>query len=119
VPYTGLAMLHGSKSSAETVFNAEQSKKLYNLINANTTESLLSKIFKKSADTVAKNSNYSGSPNISLSINSPINITGGADKSTMAELDKYSEKLANKITQQITSAFSIRGKAIKPSFNSL
>ena len=32
VDYTGLAMLHGSKSSAETVFNATQSKELYDMV---------------------------------------------------------------------------------------
>lgn len=32
--YTGLAMVHGSRTRAETVFNASQSKKLLNLVEA-------------------------------------------------------------------------------------
>lgn len=121
VPYTGLAMLHGSSSSAENGFSAAQSKKLYDLINTNTTGSLLSNILKKSADSIgsiAKTVSYSSNPTISVSVDSPINITGATEKIS-EELDRYGEKLANKITQQITSAFSIRGKSIKASFNSL
>lgn len=32
VDYTGIAYVHGSKSAAEVVFNAEQAKKLYNIV---------------------------------------------------------------------------------------
>ena len=34
VDYTGVAMVHGSKTSAETVFNASQSKELYNMVKS-------------------------------------------------------------------------------------
>ena len=34
VDYTGIAAVHGSKSQAETVFNASQSKELYNMVKS-------------------------------------------------------------------------------------
>ena len=34
VDYTGMAMVHGSKTSAETVFNAAQSKELYSMVKS-------------------------------------------------------------------------------------
>ena len=36
VDYTGVAMVHGSKSRAETVFNASQSRELYDMVKSGT-----------------------------------------------------------------------------------
>lgn len=46
IDYTGLAMVHGSKSSSETAFNATDSKKLYDMVH--NTPNLIASIVKQS-----------------------------------------------------------------------
>ena len=45
VDYTGIAMLHGTKQRSETVFNANDSKKLYDLVHR--TPNLMADMYKQ------------------------------------------------------------------------
>ena len=80
--YTGLAMLHGTKNRAETIFNAADSRKLYNYVH-NTPDLIsaaMSGALKKSGvtSTVSIGS-------INVTANNPQEFTRGLDKT----LDKY------------------------------
>ena len=56
--YTGLAMLHGTKQKSETIFNANDSAKLYDMIHntPNLMADMVSKAVKISRPTIASNS---------------------------------------------------------------
>ena len=56
--YTGLAMLHGTKQKSETIFNANDSAKLYDMIHntPNLMADMVSKAVKISRPTIANNS---------------------------------------------------------------
>lgn len=56
--YTGLAMLHGTKQKSETIFNANDSAKLYDLVHntPNIMADMVSKAVKISRPTIANNS---------------------------------------------------------------
>lgn len=56
--YTGLAMLHGTKQKSETIFNANDSAKLYDMIHntPNIMADMVSKAVKISRPTIANNS---------------------------------------------------------------
>ena len=61
--YTGLAMLHGTKQKSETIFNANDSAKLYDMIHntPNLMADMVSKAVKISRPTIA-NSNTTNNP---------------------------------------------------------
>lgn len=100
--YTGLAMLHGSKSNPETIFNASDSKKLYDMIH--NTPSLIASVAKQagqiagfSPSNIKNNTNNS---NISVNIgqvvaNNPQELTRNLD----THLDSYFRR---KLTQGYT-----------------
>ena len=94
IDYTGLAMVHGSKSNPETVFNAADSKKLYDLVH--NTPNLIDSIVKRAGQissftpTTINNRNDTNSSNISVNIgqvvaNNPQELTRNLD----THLDSY------------------------------
>lgn len=100
--YTGIAMLHGRKNAPETIFNAKDSAKLYdmvhntpNLIANAMTEAQRLAGFKLNNNTNTNNSNV----NVSIGAiyaNNPTELTQGLDK----QLDQY---FKNKLTQNYTT----------------
>lgn len=65
--YTGLAMLHGTKQKAETIFNAQQSKELYNMVKTGSFGNLVAQKavegLTKSLTTTKSTSNFNNSRN--------------------------------------------------------
>lgn len=87
--YTGLAMLHGTKQQSETIFNANDSKKLYDMIH--NTPNLMADMVKKASRSIGftpvSNTN-SNSVNVHIGqvvANNPREFTQGLDR----ELDSY------------------------------
>ena len=100
--YTGIAMLHGSKSAPETIFNANDSAKLYEMVHntPNLMADMLNQATKLSGFKLNSNEN---SNNNSVSIgainvyaNNPTELTQGLDKT----LDRY---FRTKLTQSYTN----------------
>lgn len=96
--YTGLALLHGTSNKAETIFNANDSAKLYDLVH--NTPNLIASMAQQSFQTFSKlptiNSN-SNTSSINVSIgqivaNNPQELTRNLDKT----LDSY---FRQKLTQ--------------------
>ena len=97
VDYTGLAMMHGSKSNSETVFNASQSKKLYDFVRD--TPNLIASVARQagqitglSPSSIANNTN---SVNVNIGqivANNPQELTRNLD----THLDSYFRR---KLTQ--------------------
>ena len=91
VDYTGLAMVHGRKNAPETVFNANDSKKLYDMIH--NTPNLMADMMTKATKTAGFNlANTGNTSTSSVSIgainvyaNNPTELANGLDK----QLDKY------------------------------
>lgn len=98
VDYTGLAMLHGSKSNPETVFNAADSAKLYELVH--NTPNLIASLVQQSAQNLSKipslnSSSTNASINVSIGqivANNPQELTRNLD----THLDSYFRR---KLTQ--------------------
>lgn len=97
--YTGLAMLHGSKSNPETIFNASDSKKLYDMIH--NTPDLMASMFKEATQIAGfnpsnvKNSTNTSSINVNIGqvvANNPQELTRNLD----THLDSYFRR---KLTQ--------------------
>ncbi len=64
---TGLAMLHGTKSSAETIFNASDSKKLYNLIhNTDNLSTMLANNVMKNINSDSRLRNVNSTPSTTI-----------------------------------------------------
>ena len=86
--YTGVAMLHGSKSSPEYIFNTPQFDALGRVI-ANYI----------SAPTVYGKGVYNGSASSlpEINIDTLINIEGNADQSTVRELERQSNDILDKL----------------------
>ena len=100
--YTGLAMLHGSKSSPETIFNASDSKKLYDMIH--NTPNLIASVAKQAGQIAGFNPanvrNSTNNSSISVNIgqvvaNNPQELTRNLD----THLDSYFRR---KLTQGYT-----------------
>lgn len=91
VDYTGLAMVHGRKNAPETVFNASDSKKLYDLVHStpNLMADMMTKATKLSGFNLANTGNTSNSSvsigAINVYANNPTELANGLDK----QLDKY------------------------------
>lgn len=70
VDYTGVAMVHGSKTSAETVFNAAQSKELYNMVKSGTFANVVAdKAYAGLTSAMSKINNATNSDNRIININ--------------------------------------------------
>jgi len=87
---TGIAMLHGTKQKGEVIFNASDSKKLYDMIHG--TPNLLADVVKQANKIVGFNpvNNNNSTNSVSVSIgqivaNNPQEFTRGLDR----ELDQY------------------------------
>lgn len=100
--YTGLAMLHGSKSNPETIFNASDSKKLYDMIH--NTPNLIASVAKQAGQIAGFSpsniKNSTNNSNISVNIgqvvaNNPQELTRSLD----THLDSYFRR---KLTQGYT-----------------
>ena len=91
VDYTGLAMVHGRKNAPETVFNASDSKKLYDLVHStpNLMADMMTKATKLSGFNLANTGTTSNSSvsigAINVYANNPTELANGLDK----QLDKY------------------------------
>lgn len=87
--YTGLAMLHGTKQQSETIFSANDSKKLYDMIH--NTPNLMADMVKKASRSIGftpVNNTSSNSVNVHIGqvvANNPREFTQGLDR----ELDSY------------------------------
>lgn len=68
---TGLAMLHGTKQKAETIFNAEQSKRLYDMVK---TDSFSNLVAQKAVDGITKALGSNQTINNSSNVGSTIHI---------------------------------------------
>lgn len=102
VDYTGLAMVHGRKNAPETVFNASDSKKLYDLVHStpNLMADMMTKATKLSGFNFANTGNTSNSSvsigAINVYANNPTELANGLDK----QLDKYFQtKLTSNYTR--------------------
>ena len=87
---TGIAMLHGTKQKGEVIFNASDSKKLYDMIHG--TPNLLADVAKQANKIVGfspvNNNNSTNSVSVSIGqivANNPQEFTRGLDR----ELDQY------------------------------
>lgn len=86
--YTGLAMLHGTSSKSEVIFNASDASKLFNLVT--NTSDLTSLIaggilknlgnFTSGLSAITNNSNINNAPSIT------VNVTGDATQNTVEQL---------------------------------
>lgn len=90
VDYTGLAMVHGRKNAPETVFNASDSKKLYDLVHStpNLMADMMTKATKLSGFNLANTGNATSTVSIgaiNVYANNPTELANGLDK----QLDKY------------------------------
>lgn len=87
--YTGLAMLHGTPQRSEIIFNANDSKKLYDMIH--NTPNLMADMVKKASRSIGftpVNNTSSNSVNVHIGqivANNPREITQGLER----ELDSY------------------------------
>lgn len=101
IDYTGLAMVHGSKSNSETAFNATDSKKLYDMVH--NTPNLIASIVKQSgqlggfnpSNITNRNSTNNSSINVNIGqvvANNPAELTRNLD----THLDGYFRR---KLTQ--------------------
>jgi LysM repeat protein len=91
----GLAVLHGTPSSIETIFNATDGKKLYDFIHntPNITTAMINKIVSNiPSSSLSQVTNNSSSPNIKMEIN----IEGNADSDTVNQLKKSIPELVYK-----------------------
>lgn len=102
VDYTGVAMLHGTKQKSETIFNANDSAKLYDMVHntPNLMADMLNQATKLSGFKLSSNENTNNSSvsigAINVYANNPTELTRGLDKT----LDRY---FRTKLTQSYTS----------------
>lgn len=101
VDYTGIAMLHGRKNAPETIFNAKDSAKLYDLVHntPNLMANVAAEAQKISKLSLGNNSNTNNSSvaigAINVYANNPSELTRNLDK----QLDQY---FRTKLTQSYT-----------------
>lgn len=96
---TGKADVHGTKNSPEVVFNAEQSKKLYDYVvnTKNLSDNLISRIAGGlNSKTLPNINNVNNSPSISI----PITIQGNASKDTVKSIEKAVTDGANMVWRE-------------------
>lgn len=91
IDYTGLAMVHGSKTNSEVAFNSTDAKKLYDIVRNLPSISHLSN---KALSGITNN-------NISLSIANLVNIEGNADEKVVPKIRQASEDAVTKIVKDL------------------
>ncbi|MCZ2394983.1 MAG: hypothetical protein LC100_00400 [Chitinophagales bacterium] len=101
VDYTGVAMLHGRKNAPETIFNAKDSAKLYEMVHntPNLMASAMTEANKIAGFKLGNTNTNNSSVNISsinVYANNPSELARGLDK----QLDQY---FRSKLTQNYTS----------------
>ena len=101
VDYTGLAMVHGKANAAETMFNAKDSRKLYNLVHS--TPDLM-------ADMVNKAMNIKSYTPLSPSPTSPtvINNTVNVDKVVTDSPEDFTKQLDKYYQTKLTASYTTR-----------
>ena len=95
--YTGLAMLHGKKGAAETIFNANDSAKLYELVH--NTPNLMAKMVN---DTRSLASSKGSAPMVSIGT---INVTANNPQELTRNLDTALDKY---FTKKLTASYTQR-----------
>ncbi len=105
--FTGLAKLHGSPSSPETIFNSADSAKLYSLIH--NTPNLIDLVYHDLVSS-AKTGNITSNNGINIDLGGIV-INGNADQTTV---DSLSEMLDRKIIQMSNM---IRQTSLQKSYN--
>ena len=96
VDYTGIAMVHGTKQKSETVFNANDSAKLYEMVH--NTPNLMADMLNQAKTIAGRAGSIAPSVSIgaiSVYANNPQEFTRGLDK----QLDRY---FKTKLTQSYT-----------------
>ena len=96
VDYTGIAMVHGTKQKSETVFNANDSAKLYEMVH--NTPNLMADMLNQAKTIAGRTGSVAPSVSIgaiSVYANNPQEFTKGLDK----QLDRY---FKTKLTQSYT-----------------
>lgn len=96
VDYTGIAMVHGTKQKSETVFNANDSAKLYEMVH--NTPNLMADMLNQAKTIAGRTGSVAPSVSIgaiSVYANNPQEFTRGLDK----QLDRY---FKTKLTQSYT-----------------
>jgi hypothetical protein len=89
--YTGWAKVHGTKTSAETFFNATDSKKLYDLIHNSSTPDLRNMIVKPNI------SGINSSQAQSMVFRFEATFNGNADQSVKTQLETMQKKWSEDI----------------------
>ena len=95
--YTGLAMLHGRQNAPETIFNAKDSAKLYEMIHS--TPNLM-------ADMVNKAVKISGLNPTSASANTVINNTVNVDKVVTDSPQDFTQQLNKYFRTKLTESYT-------------
>lgn len=103
--YTGLAVLHGKKTSAETIFSAANSKKLHDLVNntdnlsAYIARELSSKLMNTASNISSIESSGSGARKIEVVFNGDMVLSNVKDADGFAKTVKL--KIDNVLTQEL------------------
>ena len=95
--YTGLAMLHGRQNAPETIFNAKDSAKLYEMVHS--TPNLM-------ADMVNKAVKISGLNPTSASANTVINNTVNVDKVVTDSPQDFTQQLNKYFRTKLTESYT-------------
>lgn len=107
--YTGLAQLHGTPASVETILNASQGRKLFDMLQ-NPTQALMNN-FKLNMPMVAASA---GLGNISLNFDKLLEIKGNVtpDAATQLKnmLPEITNKVADKVFEKIQRGFEKNGQ---------
>lgn len=90
--YTGLAMVHGSNSNTEVVFNSSQAKKLYNIVKdlpSSSIENITPKINSNMLKSLARISmaQHQGT----IKIDKLVNIEGNADEDIIPKIERVAK----------------------------
>lgn len=105
--YTGLAMLHGTNSKSETIFNATDSKKLYDLVHnsSNLTQTLVKSML-PDLKGITNTSNNQSPPVVF----GDIIIHGNADDNTVKQLQNVRKDIINDVFNLMNRGQYIRGR---------
>lgn len=90
----GLAMLHGTPNSVETIFNASDGAKLYDFIHntPNIAAAMVNKMIASTPTLTSSQINNNSSP----TINMPFTIQGNADDNTVRQLKAFQQDTIDK-----------------------
>ena len=104
--YTGLAKLHGTPSNVETILNASQGRKLFDMLQ-NPTQSLINNL-RLNIPTVAANGGLG--TNIELHFDKMIEIKGNATPDTVVQLKNIIPEIADKVLDKIQKGYERNGQ---------